>query len=543
MRGVLLASALIGLVATLFALPPAGARAATCLGERVTLYSNAKKIKGGKGHDVIQGGPGANFIDGGRGNDRICGGGGDDDIVGGRGTDRADGEDGDDTIHGDRGSDQMLDGGPGSDRVLGGSGNDVVFGGPGDADFVNEGFGDGSADGGPGDRDVVLGDIGIDRMDGGPGRSDVASFTSISQPLYIDLGSDRVSGAESERLVGFEDAIGGSGNDQIVGSGEPNRLDGGAGDDRLVAKGGGDRAYGGAGSNDCDGDFVSRNSCGRASGGDGTAVSLFESIDGSGNLVIDGNGSVDDVTLDYRGGEYEIRRSGGNQIKLGNSQSDSCRDAGSGVVCRGRVTAVTVSLGGGDDTIRIGNLPGRIGATIEGGSGSDDLVGGPNDDVMASGDDRSRDRLNGGGGDDALFGVNIEHPRRDSGAAVMVGGPGNDLLIGGQPCNGDLFDGGPGSNDSASFARVKNSGTRVKAWIGGPVLDPDLGRCDRGRITASVEKIEGSKGPDILYGDGDNNTLLGMGGNDILDGLSGFDKCSGGGGRDTIRNCEKNSDD
>jgi Ca2+-binding RTX toxin-like protein len=528
---------------TLFVASPTDAGAATCLGERVTLYSNAKTIEGRKGHDVIQGGPGSNRIDGNGGNDRICGGGGDDRIAGGRGNDRVDGEGDDDVVHGDRGSDPMLNGGSGSDRVAGGTGNDDVYGGAGDRDFVHEGFGDGRADGGPGDRDVVFGDIGVDRIDGGPGRSDIASFTSISQSLYVNIGAGSVSGAERERLIDIEDAIGGSGNDRITGSGERNRLDGGPGDDVLVARGSGDRAYGGAGSNRCDGDFTSRNSCGQASGRDGTAVSLFESIDGTGSLVIDGNGYRDDFVLNFQGGSYTVRPTGGNKIRLGNSASGSCRDGGAEVVCRGRVTKVSVSLGGGGDTVRIGNLPGRVGATIEGGPGSDDLEGGPNDDVIASGDDRSPDRLSGGGGDDALFGVNIEHPRRDSGAARMFGGSGDDLLIGGQPCNGDLFDGGPGSNDSASFARVRNSGTRVKAWIGGPVLDPDIGRCNRGRITGSVEKIEGSKGPDVLFGDGGPNNLLGMGGNDRIDGKGGFDKCSGGGGRDSIRNCEKGGAD
>jgi Ca2+-binding RTX toxin-like protein len=527
------------IVAFFFLMPAAEADAASCLGERVTLSSNAKKIEGRKGHDVIQGGPGRNRIDGNGGNDRICGGGGDDFIIGGRGNDRADGEAGSDSVHGDRGSDPMLSGGKGSDRVAGGTGNDDVRGGPGDRDFVHEGFGDGRADGGPGDRDVVFGDIGVDRIDGGPGRSDIASYSSISQSLFVNLAGGSVSGAERERLIDIEDAIGGSGNDLIRGSGEPNRLDGGPGDDVLVASGRGDRAYGGAGTNRCDGYFASKNSCGQASGQDGTAVSLFESIDGTGSLVIDGNSYSDDFVLNFSRGSYTVRSTGGNKIRLGNRDSDSCRDSGAAVVCRGSVTKVSVSLGAGRDSVRIGNLPRRVGATIEGGPGSDDLQGGPNDDVIASGDDRSPDRLSGGGGDDALFGVNIEHPKRDSGAAVMVGGSGDDLLIGGQPCNGDLFNGGPGSNDSASFARVKNNGTRVKAWIGGPVLDPDLGRCNRGRITGSVEKIEGSKGPDILFGDSGSNDLLGMGGDDRLNGKGGFDKCSGGGGRDSLRNCEK----
>jgi len=121
----------------------------------------------------------------------------------------------------------------------------------------------------------------------------------------------------------------------------------------------------------------------------------------------------------------------------------------------------------------------------------------------------------------------------------MVGGPGNDLMIGGQPCDGDLFDGGPGANDSASFARVRNSGAFVKATIGGAVLDPDVAGCDAGRIDSSVEKIEGSPGPDVLIGDDTANVLLGRGGNDRLEGRGGNDTCIGGGGRDQASGCEQ----
>ncbi|HWB70045.1 MAG TPA: hypothetical protein VG518_08705, partial [Solirubrobacterales bacterium] len=125
-------------------------------------------------------------------------------------------------------------------------------------------------------------------------------------------------------------------------------------------------------------------------------------------------------------------------------------------------------------------------------------------------------------------------------AARMYGGSGNDLLIGGQPCDGDLFDGGPGGNDSASFARVKNSGIVVSARIGGVVADPGAGGgCRHGRIEHSVERIEGSSGPDRLYGDGSANTLIGRGGDDFLDGGGGRDDCSGGGGRDRGGGCER----
>jgi Ca2+-binding RTX toxin-like protein len=121
----------------------------------------------------------------------------------------------------------------------------------------------------------------------------------------------------------------------------------------------------------------------------------------------------------------------------------------------------------------------------------------------------------------------------------MLGGGGNDLLIGGQPCEGDVFDGGPGPNDSASFARVRNSGIVVRAQIGGTVSDPSEGSCNEGKIDASIEKIEGSTGPDQLLGNSAANTLLGRGGDDSLDGEGGHDSCIGGGGHDTAQQCEQ----
>jgi Ca2+-binding RTX toxin-like protein len=176
--------------------------------------------------------------------------------------------------------------------------------------------------------------------------------------------------------------------------------------------------------------------------------------------------------------------------------------------------------------------------TIDGGPGSDWLRGGAGDDTVYSGDDRLPDRLEGGGGDDALFGVNISHPRRDSGAATMLGGGGDDLLIGGQPCDGDLFHGGRGAYDSASFARVKNDGTAVVARIGGAVSDPDVAACMPGRIDGSVEKIEGSAGPDLLFGSAGPEVLLGRGSEDMLDGRGGQDRCIGGRGESRIHHCE-----
>jgi Ca2+-binding RTX toxin-like protein len=324
----------------------------------------------------------------------------------------------------------------------------------------------------------------------------------------------------------------------LIGDAASNRLDGGPGDDHLQAVGGGDDAFGGPGSDTCVGGFASQNSCG-AGPGDGSAVvvELIASIDNFSSLVITGTAGPDSVNVSHNGGAYLADGPGGASVISGDG---SCAQASSASVsCGGSAHRILAAMGGGDDTLTLNGTPRGVHAVLDGGPGSDNLTGGPGRDFIYGGDDRVPDTLSGGGEDDILFGVNTAHPRQDSGAATMFGGPGDDILVGGQPCDGDFFSGGPGGNDTASFARIRNSGTFVHATIGGAVRDPDIGNCNMGRIDGTVERIEGSPGPDVLIGDNSANTLLGRGGNDFLDGKGGYDRCIGGGGRDRAQNCEQ----
>jgi hypothetical protein len=408
-----------------------------------------------------------------------------------------------------------LRGGPGAESLGGGYGEFV--GGPG----------------GPGN----------DSIDGRPGGHDIASYAGTGGAVTIDLEAGTVGGAEGEQLNGIEDAIGGSGDDTLIGSSvPPNRLDGGPGNDHLVAAGPGDEAFGGPGSDTCGGGFATETSCGQMAGGAGTAVELYESTDGSTSLIVTGSSGANNATVSFAGGTYTVRDApGADPVLPGDPGSAGCTgDPGSDAVsCQGSISSIQASLGAGNDTFTVdSSVPASVSSTIDGGPGSDTLVGGEGDDTLYAGDDHLPDTLQGGGGDDVLYGVNIFHPRKDSGAAQMAGGAGDDLLVGGQPCDGDIFDGGPGDNDSASFARVHNSGVSVDATIGGPVLDPDVGSCNAGHIEDSIEKIEGSPGPDTLTGDEGPNTLLGRGGDDRLNGRGGFDDCVGAAGSNEIANCE-----
>jgi Ca2+-binding RTX toxin-like protein len=550
-------SFLLAPLAALAALLAFGARdaaaAPTCHGKRATIVSNARTIIGTKAPDVIVAGGRANTIRGEGGNDLVCAGGGGDTIYGERGVDDLHGEGGDDTIDGERGSDSLdggggddrifgsrgsdrIEGGAGSDLVEGEQGNDKVDGGAGVHDVVMGNQGDDTLDGGGGNDDVIFGGTGNDHIGGGPGEHDIADYQGTGGGVDINLGAQSVSGAEREHLSGIEDAIGGSGNDSLVGSSEANRLDGGPGSDHLQASGGGDDAFGGPGGDQCGGGFAAETSCGPAGGSNGLAVEIYESIDGQSTLILSGTSGADQGTVDYAGGRYTIS---GADVTNGDPTNPDCSGGGT-IACTGKVDAIEAVLGGGNDELTIGRgVPHAVNATLEGGTGSDKLVGGPANDVLYAGEDHDPDTLEGGGGNDVLYGVNIFHPKKDSGPATMNGGGGSDLMIGGQPCDGDTFNGGAGANDSASFARVHNSGVAVEATIGGAVTDPGAGGCHAGHITSSTEKIEGSPGNDILTGDNGPNDLLGRGGNDKLDGKGGSDDCVGGGGHDTATRCEK----
>lgn len=425
---------------------------------------------------TIHGTRGPDVIIGGGGPNRIFGGRGNDTICGGAGRDRIDGGRGKDRIDGKKGADLVL-GGRGSDDLRGGTGRDGVRGESGN-DVVSGGLGaHDDVDGGMGDDTVSGGKGGFDEVSGGIGRDGIDGG-----PGAHDTASYRSAGGPIE--VDLEDGrVSGAENERLVGIEE---------------------VIGGPGG-ECFGSTPAARSC------------------GANSVAISGGDGPDNIAVGLRGEDLLVSGESGPLLQVGG----------------GRVRAVLVSLGAGDDQIAVErSLPRVVAVTVDGGAGSDWLRGGRGGDTIYAGDDGVPDRLQGGGGNDALFGVNILHPRRGSGAATMIGGGGNDLLIGGQPCEGDLFSGGPGANDSASFARVRNEGTFVKARIGGPVGDPDVGGCAPGRIAAGTEKIEGSSGPDVLIGNGGANVLLGRGGSDLLDGRGGQDRCIGGRGGNRAARCE-----
>jgi Ca2+-binding RTX toxin-like protein len=544
---VLLAGAFAGLLAL------AGARAAgshRCFGKRATISSSAQRIVGTKqadvivignggahtveglgGHDRICGGAGNDAIDGGKGADFVSGGGGDDKLLGGKGPDTLQGDAGDDFIDGQLGGDDLL-GGDGGDSALGDKGNDQidggdegdrVEGGPGDdsvqggagQDFVFGGAGTDHADGGPGDGDVVEGDAGTDKLSGGGGGGDIASFASATRRgVEVDLAANTAKGDGHDDLGGFENVVGSSQGDALLGDSGDNTLDGGVGDDNLVGGGGTDSAFGGAGSDVCTA-FASESSCGpeKAPPAGVTYVALDQSLAGS-SLIVQGSAGADQLQISGAATAWTV--SGTGRVFAG----EGCTGATSGtaVSCGGSlaVSLIVATGDAGDDTIAIGaDVPGNVTVRINGNAGSDTIVGGAGSDLLESGEnykspDNGNDTLIGNGGSDVLY--------ADPGADSLSGGTGNDLLASSVvACQGHSFDGGPGQ-DTVSYARSNVGVSVTLGGVGGP---PGCGTPDQ--VLASNERLEGSDGPDVLIGDNANNSLLGHLGADTLVGKGGAD--------------------
>lgn len=313
-------------------------------------------LYGGAGDDVILGGQGDDILDGGSGDDTMSGQAGVDVFRGGAGVDTVDygkespfqllvnlatndasgGTASGDTFYSIEnliGSDDRIDrfigtsaanhfwGRGGGDYFSGGGGDDVLDGGA-DGDIIYGEAGD----------DTVIGGSGQDYLDGGSGI-DMVVFAGSSDGVTIDLAEGTARGGDGDGpvqivgrgaairhdfVVGFENAVGSSFDDRLVGTDGANVLQGSAGDDTLTGGGGKDRLNGGAGSDTADYSDATGGMrlslVGGGSGGD-TYISI-ENLAGSGsNDHLTGNGSAN--VLIGQGGNDVIEGGGGDDSLIG----------------------------------------------------------------------------------------------------------------------------------------------------------------------------------------------------------------------------------
>lgn len=407
-----------------------GANASSLGGRAVTLTgSTLKDLVGGAANDTLLGNDLANALSGSWGNDVLRGGGGNDTLEGGDG-------------------DDILDGGTGVDSMNGGGGNDQYL--------VDS-----------------AGDIDVEALHGGIDTAWVSTngwtvAANIEVVRLYGLGTQVTGNDGVDTIVanaGAASSIAGAGGDDTLwGSGLANTLDGGAGDDIIRGLDGASRMIGGAGNDQ----FVVGNLgvviAENADEGIDTAwlavsgwtnflnveiarlaapgaVVLFGSA-GSENLVansgaasrLDGNAGDDTLwgspfadTLNGGAGDDIMRGQGGADVMAGGIGNDQ-------YVVFDTAATVTENAGEGYDIVYFAG-PGSvfIGENVEEarlvaqGTG---LRGNAQANLMAGNSSGLGSTLDGGAGDDIIFGT--------AAADVFIGGAGNDTMY--SQGGADIFD-------------------------------------------------------------------------------------------------------
>ncbi|QDU31382.1 Bifunctional hemolysin/adenylate cyclase precursor [Anatilimnocola aggregata] len=146
------------------------------------------------------------------------------------------------TARGGAGNDRLT-GGDGDDRLAGGVGNDLLIGRLGNDTYVFE------DEATPFEVDTIVELVGI------ANGIDTLEFSDVSRDLFVSLRVNGTISTESLRIINgiggaFERVIGGSGNDVLHGSEQPDFLYGGDGNDTIYGYDSDDILLGGFGS-DC----------------------------------------------------------------------------------------------------------------------------------------------------------------------------------------------------------------------------------------------------------------------------------------------------
>lgn len=299
----------------------------------------------------------------------------------------------------------------------------------------------------------------------GPQFASAANATSY--PACTILGTNA-----SEILPGT------AGNDVICTGGGDDVIDAGAGDDIVIVQ------YGGE-----------------------ITANL-----GSGNDTFDGTDALS-VTVDGGTGDDYIIGSNGNDSLNGGIGVDADTD--------------TIDAGMGNDTIRGSNLetlivdlgPGNdyyygglaYGATVNGGTGDDDLQGSAGVDTLNGGE--GNDTIYGAAGNDSLVGGSgIDDITGGNGNDNLEGNTGDDTLAG--DAGDDVLNGGDGTDDL-------QGGEGDDTLIGGEAADLMMGG-------PGTDNLAGGAGNDALYGEAGVDDLSGDLGTDIIAGGDGVDELNGG---------------
>ena len=539
------------------------------------------------GNDTVIGGPGSDQLFGGFGNDGLTGEQGNDTLCGNAGNDFLEGDDdspttpdgndiltggsGDDTLYGRGGHDQLF----GDNDNGTGTGNDVLYGGD-DGDDLLGGDGRDLLYGETG-NDILLGDVGtisahISDTHSGPTATVIALVTPTNNPAtgVIDCNNVGAGGGNADCLFGGDgndylfgegghdkmygdtgmDYMEGNVGDDLMRGGQQNdTLYGGDGNDEIYGDSGFDMMFGGNGEDiirgSADDDYIAGNDDADTLYGDGGRDQIFG---GGGNDTLYGNG--DDDYMEGNNGSDTMYGGPGHDDMIGGSSAAGAADGGEtlmagedGVDYMAGDNALITRPGGVDASgapirqIVLLDVP-FLGASVSAAvSGADVMEGGLSNDVMygqsgndtISGDD-GEDYMEGNSGSDTMAGnANDDdmvggsgHDNGGSGGALRELSNVNDDNVSGV---GDTLNGGAGvdymAGDNAKITR--NSPRFIVLYN----LDfADDGITVDGALSGE-DALNGEAGNDVMYGQGDNDTLNGGAGDDYIEGNSGLDTLHG----------------
>lgn len=359
-------------------------------------------------------------------------------------------------------------------------------------------------------------------------------------------------------------ALGGAGDDALIGTKNADVLDGGDGSDQLYGFDGDDTLRPGKGQND-------------PIAGDAGIDTVDYGIDFPSDLTVilddlanDGPEKADNIT----GGVENITTGKGNdtvimfnpltgvdpgapnRVTTGDGNDNIKTGGGDDSVSagEGNNTVDTASgndngsAGAGDDTITLGtgndtfdtgagtnSATGGDGTdSITGGGGADTFTGGAGTDTLSMGAGKNdasgnedNDTITAGGDDDTLRGDGGDDTITDSGGTnTLLGGPDKDKITGGAGV--DTVDGGDG-DDSVNAGAGNDT---VNGGGGNDNVAMTVG-------TTTTTGLFGGAGDDTISGDDGNDRLDGGDGNDDLQGGAGADNNIGGNGTDRHSYAEK----
>jgi ELWxxDGT repeat protein len=496
-------------------------------------------------------------------------------VLGGAGNDRLSGNSLNNNLVGNAGGD-TLEGAAGNDSLTGGTGNDLF-------------------------RFTANTPLGVDTLNEAAGGLDTLDFsatTSLGVAVNLATTTTQIVNANLSVVLGlanaFENAIGGAGNDQLLGNTLANLLDGRAGKDQLTGLAGNDTLVGGTG----DDTYVFTTATPLGSdtlvelvneGTDtldfsttttqavnlGLGITALQPVNANLSLLLSAADTFENAlggaladTLAGGPGPNWIAGNAGNDLLLGVDGNDTLEGGAGNDSLKGGLgddsylfdadlvlgsDSVSEAVGDGLDlldfsatttksvNLSLGQITpqtvvaGNLSLTLNAVDVFEHATGGSLADVLVG--NTLANRLSGLSGNDSLKGGDADD--------TLVGGAGNDSLTGGSgndaygfnadtPLGTDTLDETGGGFDLLDFTETTTLGLSVDLAVAGTqVVNANLALVLGSGAT--IEHVFGGKGHDLLRGNALLNILAGNDGDDTLEGFAGDDTLVGGLGDDTFR--------